>query len=815
LATLVEVTGARTPIVAELFDEAEVADLVQAALEGDIAFVPLSGRLGEAPEPIELVAPGLGRSVRLMAELAGEACGGMFPVLLRPMDASHGPPLRDFVADVRRRARSLSARPTGAPAEAPAPPAGASEGRDQNEALPERRSSVPAPRSRRRSSEPPPEPAGGADPLIGRTLGAGRYRIEFLLGVGGMGRVYAAQHVALAKRIAVKVLDRSFQQDAQFAGRFHQEALAASKLDHKNVMQVLDFGQEPDGLLYIAMELLNGQNLASKVEREGAFPLGRVVHLMGQVLSALQAAHDRDIVHRDMKPENIVIVPGEDDDGQAFEHVKVCDFGLAKMTDDRASLPPPPGGKRAKLTMVGTVMGTPEYMSPEQCRGETMDLRTDLYACGVILYELLTGRVPFSSDNPMDILGMHCLAQPMSPRTFNPAISERLENVILKAMAKDREQRYASARQLRDALRAVAAASPAHPAVPALDVGGSLVEGFEATAFAAGVPVASREPSWPRPGDADGGIALAALEDAPPAPPASPAVEAEPKPPNLPPRADASEALAPAAEALLAGDQATREGARLALMSAGAPGVRALLSIREHRSLPPSLRPRWVTTVKEMGEDAVEPLVEALSVLDPLEESLDASLAEDLLRAVPESRDPDLAGQIDRFLLHAQVGIRRAAVQARVLTAVAGAEKALLRALQDSDEPTQLAAIAGVRKLGLVDRPAVGALDAILTNEDLSAELRAGAAAALGEVDASAKAPAESALLRAIQPRARSFMGLLRGDADASGEAMVIEAVAAALLKLGAAAARRAVERRAAQSRGEIKARLDRLLLRK
>lgn len=753
--------------MAELFDRAEVADLVQAALDGSIAFVPLIKLADiEGPTPLELHAPGLSSPIVLLAEIAGEPAGDMFPVVLFPLAETHRAPLADFVAAVRRKFGVATESTTREE-----PP--------QSSLPPERRSSVPAPRSR----PPPPRAASDGeleDPMIGRSLGAGRYLIAGLLGAGGMGRVYLAQHTALSKSIALKVLDSTFQEDPHFAGRFHQEALAASQLDHRNVMRVIDFGQEPDGLLYIAMELLRGDNLAMLMEHE-VFPLPRIVHIMTQVCAALAAAHDRDIVHRDMKPENIVLVEGVDDDGRPIELVKVCDFGLAKMQQGESS---PVAGPVRKLTVAGTIMGTPQYMSPEQCRGLPTDARTDIYACGIILYELATGRVPFSSDNAMDILGMHCMAPPLSPRVLNPALDPRLDAIILRAMSKDREQRQSSARELRDELRALLTAP---------------VEGFEPTAHVGtfGVSAGRSASVVPR--------ADATIDVAEPAPNA-PARTA------VPPKSDEVEALVPAAEALINGDQATREGARLALLSVGAPGVRALLRARERSQFEASARSRWVTTIRDAGEEAVEALTEGLAALDPLNSEMDAALAEDLLRAVPDGSDRGLASEANRFVLHNAVGVRRAALGALVSLKAREASPALLRALDDRDPSVQMLAVSGYRKIGGINRAVVEKLDAILEGPNVSDELQAAAAAALSEADAAAKVPAESALLRALQPRARSFMGMLRGDASSAEGALVIEAVAIALLRLGGPAARRAVEKRASQSRGEVKRRLEKVL---
>jgi serine/threonine-protein kinase len=302
--------------------------------------------------------------------------------------------------------------------------------------------------------------------LAGRVL-AGRFAIESLIGSGAMGAVYRARHVGLDKLVAVKVLHRDAASNPTFSERLRREAKAASRLDHPNSVRVIDFGQEPDGLLYIAMELLDGVDLQSLLELEGPLAEGRIVSLLSQVLAALDAAHKLGIVHRDLKPANIMIVRGVDEEGQPREMVKVCDFGIAKTPDATQT-----SGEAASLTTEGILLGTPSYMSPEQCRGEALDPRADIYSLGIVLYELLVGAVPFLADNVLDVLVKQVSEEPVPPSHRRPGISAHLEHVCLTAMSKKRDKRYASALEMRTALReapgldlrALGPASGHHPA---------------------------------------------------------------------------------------------------------------------------------------------------------------------------------------------------------------------------------------------------------------------------------------------------------------------------------------------------------------
>jgi eukaryotic-like serine/threonine-protein kinase len=292
--------------------------------------------------------------------------------------------------------------------------------------------------------------AKGLDPtLIGRTIG-GKFLIESFIGGGAMGAVYRARQVALDKVVAVKVLHREFVSDESFVARFKREAKAASRLDHPNSMRVIDFGSEPDGLLYLAMEHLDGRDLLQVIVEDWPLSSLRIAGILSQALAALAVAHDMGVVHRDLKPENIMVLKGLNDEGVPTDVVKVCDFGIAKITQHREGAGTDGGGP---LTAQGLVVGTPEYMSPEQGKGETLDPRSDLYSMGVILYQLLSGRVPFEAESALGIVFKHVTEEPIPPSRINPLVDRRLEALCLRAMQKKREDRPQSAREMRAELR--------------------------------------------------------------------------------------------------------------------------------------------------------------------------------------------------------------------------------------------------------------------------------------------------------------------------------------------------------------------------
>jgi serine/threonine-protein kinase len=281
------------------------------------------------------------------------------------------------------------------------------------------------------------------DPFVGQTF-KGMYFVEMRIGGGGMGEVYRARHVTLDAPVALKILKKSLLSDTSVVQRFHREARAASRLRHPNVISVTDFGQTEDGTLFMAMEHVAGKSLAKVIAEEFPLPEQRIVHIGQQVLSALAEAHANQILHRDLKPENVMLESLRSE----ADAVKVLDFGIAKIQG--------PGDGGATLTQVGLVCGTPGYMSPEQWSGEELDARSDLYSVGVILYEMLTGKLPFEAQTPMEMVRKHLTEKVVPPRArrYDGAVSPDLDALVMRALSTEREGRPASADAMRDDLLA-------------------------------------------------------------------------------------------------------------------------------------------------------------------------------------------------------------------------------------------------------------------------------------------------------------------------------------------------------------------------
>jgi len=270
--------------------------------------------------------------------------------------------------------------------------------------------------------------AGDKDPLVGRVL-AERFEILERIGEGGTGVVYRAKQLSVDRIVAIKLLGAHVSTDPSWVKRFHNEARAASRLDHPNTIRLLDFGQTKEGMLFIAMEFLNGKSLRTEIDRLGRLPPNRVLRILSQACASLHEAHQQGIIHRDIKPDNVYLV--EMKGGGDF--VKVLDFSVAKLD-----------APDAQVTRAGIVFGTPAYMSPEQGRGVQLDARSDIYALGILAYEMLTGKPPFDAKMPTEVVMMHLREQPAPLVGFPPQIA----NLVMKALAKDPKQRQQSADEM-------------------------------------------------------------------------------------------------------------------------------------------------------------------------------------------------------------------------------------------------------------------------------------------------------------------------------------------------------------------------------
>ena len=275
--------------------------------------------------------------------------------------------------------------------------------------------------------------------LVGQVFGG--YRLVTALRSGGMGTVYYAEHTVIGRRAAVKVLHADVSRNPQLVARFLTEARAANDIRHPNVVEITDLGQSGD-VHYIVMSFLEGETLGERLEREKVLDESTTVRIVRQIASALAAAHAHGIVHRDLKPENVFLLNHPD----YPDYVKVLDFGIAKLIGPQQANAP-------HNTVLGMVIGTPAYMSPEQCRGQAeLDHRSDIYSLGIMLYEMLTGTVPFRRDSTADVLLAHVRDQPVSPLDLNPKLSRHISDAIMRALDKDPALRFASMRELRDAV---------------------------------------------------------------------------------------------------------------------------------------------------------------------------------------------------------------------------------------------------------------------------------------------------------------------------------------------------------------------------
>lgn len=316
----------------------------------------------------------------------------------------------------------------------------------------------------------------------------GRYRLIRKIGEGGMATVWEAEHMTLGSAVAVKFLRFGALQSQQARERFLREARVSASVRHRNVVEIQDFGVTEDGNPYLVMELLRGETLAAMLSRQGILPVAEAARMVSLILRGLIAVHEQGIIHRDLKPQNVFIV--DDPDGS---YPKLLDFGVCRAAD------PEPTARN--LTREGTILGTLEYMSPEQARGlRDVDTRTDVYAAGAILYDALTGRLPYEAKATGDLLVKIACEVPTSIAAYRPDLPEPVVEVVMKSIAKLREDRYQSAREMREALfvasRAGGFANVESGVITRIDVADQLARGTADTvALDASEAPAPRKPS--------------------------------------------------------------------------------------------------------------------------------------------------------------------------------------------------------------------------------------------------------------------------------------------------------------------------------
>jgi serine/threonine-protein kinase len=817
--------GDLLPVLVADLDDREARDILDAAAAtGGRVWVPLEAApVNAAAHVLEVHVPSA-EPFFYLAQPMGPPDSAGFPLRIKPMPDGTAPaaprtaPARDFVQG-RRSQASLSL----------------SESHTKD------------------LSYTGPLPTEEAqDAQLGRALAGGKLMIEQLIGRGGVGCVYKARHRELMIPVAVKVLHESFQGDVDFCRRFYAEALAASRLDHPNVTRVLDFGQEPDGQLYFAMEFLDGVELRTVLEKEKKLPTPRIASLMMQVCAGLSHAHARGIVHRDIKPENLVLVRTLDDDGSPTEVVKVCDFGIAQH-------------RAAAAEAQGFIAGTPEYMSPEQCRSDELDARSDVYSCGVMLYELATGRVPFVADRPAQLLNRHQFTPPAPPTTVDPGVDPRLEAIILRALAKEPGARQQSMRELRAELRRLL--EPAHlsPSPPTVHEATSTLE-LE-------LAVSPRKPSPaaggagygapPAPAEAGGDLAASAqawikrlvqTTDPKAFAQATQKVEgslrslaqagevevlwqiastmhgiASEGQPTEGSRAwsaiklqrvfDDPTILAQVAEQLLNGAPTTREKARTLLTNAGVAGAYGLYSARVKLARVPAVRPLFVTHLKDFGAKAwpvVKAALEKISATTAANAST-FELAEDLLLCVPGAGDESAGHLVLKFLRWPNSSVCRAAAATILKLWGERAKPVFVAMLQTKEDATRVAGLAGLRQINAIDEHLLPRLEAILTRHAPAGEdVRTAAALALAHTVPTARPAALTLLTRLFTAPADLFAdsGARASDGTLSKEEGVVLAVARSLLAVGGKSYGKLVTDRAERSREPLRSKLRALVTR-
>ncbi len=721
-------------LVSDLVSEEALDFLWGVALAGGTARVPLIAPPIDATDHLlEVYSPGANEPLVVVATPSGLPDEEGFPLRLRP-------------APVSKPRKTSTTQP---------------------ELVPTRRTKPTLTRRHSRDLEgAAPEPATPQS-LVGRAISGGRLVIEELVGEGGVGAVYKARHAGLNVPVAVKVLHDAFQHDVEFCRRFHAEALAASQLDHPNLTRVHDFGQEPDGLLYIAMDFLSGRSLRDILAEGGRLGAERTVKLMMQVCAGLLHVHTRGLVHRDIKPDNMIVIVGMDDDGEPTEIVKVCDFGIAV------------GGtsENAKLA------GTPDYMAPEQIKKETVDARSDIYAVGIMMYELLTGLVPFTGADEVAIMRKHLADKPERPSRHVPGIPPVLEEVVMKSIAKDPAKRQQDVRELRRELRAVLEAPkqpegrrvrPEQPSLAPPKSSGALPK-FEPPDGRDFASQLARDPSAYLAKLAEAKTpqrfaeVIAALDNAAPKllerreaaalaklAAALDVVALEPGGRS----AIASSALKPfsdpqmlggIAELALTGSDEEAAVATKLIVRAGVGGAYALYAARV-KNHGKTARQRVRAIIPQIGVAALPVVRSALERLATKADAYGAvELATDLLASIPRSKDELLGNLVAKYARAPDAEMAAAATSALPRLWGERARALLVALLLHPGEAVRVASCTALVELGAVDEHVVKKLAALTDDPKWSTrDVRTAAARALASAQAEALGAAATALVNAM-----------------------------------------------------------------
>jgi eukaryotic-like serine/threonine-protein kinase len=484
---------------------------------------------------------------------------------------------------------------------------------------------------------------GGAKDLLGQVI-AERYHVLKKLGEGGMGQVYLAEHVKMGRKSAVKVMHQAMNADADAVSRFNREAANAARINHPNVCSIYDFGETPDGMIYLAMEFIEGESLTSMVEREQALAPTRAGDVVRQVAAALSVAHDLGIVHRDLKPDNIMITRTKD----SADLVKVVDFGIAKASDNEAQ----------KVTKTGLVVGTPEYMSPEQLAGDKLDGRSDIYSLGLVAYHCLTGTLPFQSESAQEAMIMRLTDVPRRLEVGKPDVAwpEALQQVMDRVLARDARDRYATATEFaRDFVREVASVPSAARAdastmvLPASKTSAADARTAAVPATRVAAPSERSAPSKPNAGAASAAASAA--------PPASAAKGGTMVPAIL---GVVAVAAAVGGYALFGKGGGTADTPPAATQQSapaqavqGSPAAVTPLSVPSSKSMPDASAPKGTTGTNATpaptsgGAPSTVEIARELTRLRALAESDDAAKADDALNGVLDLL-PSLAAKADK-----------------------------------------------------------------------------------------------------------------------------------------------------------------------